>query len=268
MNRVILSIIFKINFSDFSKTRLLNLTDMETDRQIIIISFSINNTQIMVSLKSPSKKSSFYISKGYDINLEKLSKKLKTDLDKGLSKNQIEKRTQSIGLNQIITPKPSVWKLYLAPLFDTLIVIYLIMTGIMLLLSLQVPEIRSKVTFWLILIAFNMMLAIFQQFRAQKKIEALQKLSPPLATVIRNGKKQEIEAKYLVPGDVIHLSLGDKIPADSRIISSSNLTVNEASLTGESVPASKNRDGSEAIDSDATIGEHKNMVYLGTFIQT
>ncbi|OLS23069.1 MAG: Calcium-transporting ATPase 1 [Candidatus Heimdallarchaeota archaeon LC_2] len=222
----------------------------------------------MVSLKLPPKTSSFFIAKGYDVSLDKVVDQLKTDSEKGLNKNQVKKRTQSIGLNEIVTPKPSVWKLYLAPLFDTLIVIYLIMTGIMLVLSLQVPEIRSKVTFWLVLIAFNMMLAIFQQFRAQKKIEALQKLSPPLATVMRNGKKQEIEAKYLVPGDVIELSLGDKIPADARIIKSSNLTVNEASLTGESVPATKNRDGKDAIDSDAPIGEHKNMIYLGTFIQT
>ncbi|MFV2014509.1 MAG: HAD-IC family P-type ATPase, partial [Candidatus Heimdallarchaeota archaeon] len=142
------------------------------------------------------------------------------------------------------------------------------MTGIMLILSIQVPEIRSKVAFWLVIIAFNMMLAIFQQFRAQKKIEALQKLSPPLATVIRDGKKKEIEARQLVPGDIVDLSLGDRIPADARIIKSSNLTVNEASLTGESLPAIKVQDGLEVIEDDTPIGEHRNMLYLGTFIQT
>ncbi|MHA2030260.1 MAG: cation-translocating P-type ATPase, partial [Candidatus Kariarchaeaceae archaeon] len=222
----------------------------------------------MVSINSPSSEYDFFVGHGHEIHIDGIVKELKTDLENGLKDQEVKKRVESFGYNEIITPKQSIWKLYLAPLFDTLIVIYLIMTGIMLILSLWVPEIGSKVTFWLVLIAFNMMLAIFQQFRAQKKIEALQKLSPPLATVIRDGKKKEIEARQLVPGDIVDLALGDRIPADARIIKSSNLTVNEASLTGESVPAVKVRDGSDAIDSEAPIGDHDNMVYLGTFIQT
>ena len=198
---------------------------METNTQIIIIYDLDHSSQIMVSLKSPTPANDFYISKGYELPINKVAKHLKTDIEKGLKEKDVKLRSQSVGLNEIITPKQSVWKVYLAPLFDTLIVIYLIMTGIMLLLSIQVPEIRSKVAFWLILIAFNMMLAIFQQFRAQKKIEALQQLSPPRATAIRNGKKSVITARELVPGDVIDLSLGDRIPADARIIKSSNLTV-------------------------------------------
>ncbi|MCE7734353.1 MAG: cation-transporting P-type ATPase [Candidatus Heimdallarchaeota archaeon] len=241
---------------------------METTTQIIIIYDFDHSLQIMVSLKSPTPTNDFYMSKGYELTINKVAKQLKTNVEKGLKEKEVKLRSQSVGLNEIITPKQSVWKLYLAPLFDTLIVIYLIMTGIMLLLSIQVPEIRSKVAFWLVLIAFNMMLAIFQQFRAQKKIEALQQLSPPRATVIRNGKKREIIARELVPGDIIDLSLGDRIPADARIIKSSNLTVNEASLTGESLPADKMRDGTDAIEDDSPIGEHKNMLYLGTFIQT
>ncbi len=221
----------------------------------------------MVSHHSSESKH-YEIEKGYEISLKELINKLDSDIEQGLSKIEVMRRRNLLGRNEIITPKPSVWRLYLAPLFDVLIVIYLIMTGIMLLLSFFVEGLRSKVSFWLVMIVFNMVLAIFQQFRAQKKIEALQKLSPPMAAVIREGKKREIEAIDLVPGDIVELALGDRIPADARIIESSNLTVNEASLTGESEPVEKLLDGSLAISSDAPIAKHENMVYLGTFIQT
>ncbi len=170
-------------------------------------------------------------------------------------------------MNRIITPQPSIWKLYLAPLFDTLIVVYLIMTAIMFILSLFVDGIAGKVTFWLILISFNMILAIFQQFRAQKKLNALSSLSPPMSVALRNGKSFEIKSEELVVGDIVLISLGDKIPADARIIRSSGLSVNEASLTGESDPVTKYADGSDAIDKDTPISKRKNMVYLGTFVQ-
>ena len=209
-----------------------------------------------------------FIHKGFEYTLDEVTEKLETDIEKGLDQEEITRRVEIFGANEIITPKQSIWQIYLAPLFDTLIVIYLIMTGIMVVLSFFVDKLLEKIMFWIVLISFNMILAIFQQFRAQKKIEALQKLSPPLARVIRDGARDEIDAKYLVPGDIIELALGDRIPADARLVSSSNLTVNEASLTGESEPAEKVREGSKALDPMTTVAAHKNMVYLGTFVQT
>lgn len=189
-----------------------------------------------------------------------------SDVKLGISEQVASQRLVD-GKNKIITPQPSVWKLYLAPLFDTLIVVYLIMTAIMFVLSIFVEGIAGKVTFWLVLISFNMILAIFQQVRAQKKLNSLQDLSPPMSVVLRDGRSTEIKSENLVPGDILLLTMGDKVPADARILESSTLSMNEASLTGESDPVSKFADGSDEIPLDTPLAKRKNMVYLGTFVQ-
>ncbi len=204
---------------------------------------------------------------GYDISLEELISTLDTDINNGLSSVEVKSRIQELGKNEIVTPKPSFWRIYISPLLDVLIRVYLIMIAIMLVLGIWVEGIISEITFWLVMISFNMVLAIFQQFRAQKKIDALLKLSPPKATVKRDGKPDEIHASELVPGDIITLSVGDKIPADARIIQSSSLMLNEASLTGESVPVSKSSDGKQIISGDTPISKLKTMLYMGTFVQ-
>ncbi|MCH8908025.1 MAG: cation-transporting P-type ATPase, partial [Candidatus Heimdallarchaeota archaeon] len=205
---------------------------------------------------------------GYDKSIDELVKVLESDLVNGLDNDNIHLKQNLLGPNKIKTIKPSIWKAYLAPLFDVLITVYLIMTVLMIFLAIWVDGVASSITIWIVMISFNMVLAIWQQFRAQKKIESLTKLSPPSARVIRNGHTTTVLAESLVPGDIIKLSLGDKIPADARIIESSNLTVNEASLTGESIPVEKNRDGRRALDENTPISQRDNMIYLGTFIQT
>lgn len=209
-----------------------------------------------------------YILYGHETPLTDLETQLETDLIDGLSEKEAKSRLSNFGKNEIVAAKPSAWRLYFAPLFDVLITTYLIMSVIMLILSFFVPNVTSKITLWLIMIGFNMILAIYQQIRAQKKIEALLLLSPPRAKVIRQGENREILASQLVPGDIIVLAIGDKIPADCRIIHSSNLTVNEASLTGESEPVEKIANGNEVVAVGTPISQHSNFLYLGTYVQT
>lgn len=209
---------------------------------------------------------------GHSIALNKLVSQLETDLEKGLSQDDATKRLETYGLNVIPKPKQSFWQVYLAPLLNTLIVIYLVMTSLILVLALiylvinpSDPSIWFTAIQWLVIVGVNFLIAIIQQARAQKKIEALHKLAAPEARVIREGKELEIPTDDVVPGDIIKISQGDKIPADSRIIRSSSLRVNESSLTGESVPATKMEMGEAAFAEDTPIGERKNMLFNGTF---
>ncbi len=214
--------------------------------------------------------SDFSFTNPHALSIDEVVSRTGVNLQTGLSAEEVNERLQAIGQNIIEVKKPGIWTVYLAPLFDTLITIYLVMAAIMLSLSFVVPEVRGQVTFWLVVIALNMLLAIFQQYRAQRKIESLKNLSPPTAKALRSGIKTEILAENLVVGDIIELSLGDKVPADARLISTSNFTVNEASLTGESIPARKfsNENLKNGLPEDTPIDERKNMVYLGTFVQT
>ncbi|MFX0085892.1 MAG: cation-translocating P-type ATPase [Candidatus Hodarchaeota archaeon] len=209
---------------------------------------------------------------GHSMELEKLVSQLETDIEKGLTDEKAAQKLEEYGLNQIPKPKQSFWQVYLAPLLNTLIVIYLIMTSLILILALIYlllnPEDTSiwlTAAQWLVIVAVNFAIAIIQQARAQKKIEALHKMAAPMAIVIRNGEEKEINTEDVVPGDVIKISQGDKIPADARIIKSSSLRVNESSLTGESVPATKFEEGEVPIADDTPIGERKNMLFNGTY---
>lgn len=208
------------------------------------------------------------ITHGHELPLNEIYIKLKTDATKGLTESEVEHRLKQFGPNVVETKRPSLWQIYLAPLFDTLIVIYLIMTLFLVILAIWNSQILSQVLFWFGIIFFNMILAVFQQFRAQKKLEALNKLSPLETKIYRDGLYSKIPSSEIVPGDIISLTLGDKIPADSRLISSNNLMVNESSLTGESLPVTKTHDGSSVLDISTPISDHKNMVYLGTFVQS
>ena len=114
------------------------------------------------------------------------------------------------------------------------------------------------------IVVVNAMLGIYQEGRAEKALDALKKMSSPTANVVREGKSQEIKASLLVPGDIVILEAGDIIPADLRLIESSNLKVEEASLTGESVPVEKE---AEFVSKDEmSLGDRINMAYMSTIV--
>lgn len=214
------------------------------------------------------KKRAFMIdeTETYTLPLKELIKRLETDIKKGLSEEEAKKRLLLFGPNVIPKVKPSLFKIYIAPLLNWLINIYLIISFILAFFAFfLLPEIWGQVIQWLSVIAINALLAIVQQARAQKKLEALQKLSAPKTKVVRDGKIKEIPSELIVPGDVIKLEQGDKIPADARIISASSLRVNEASLTGESEEVEKFEED-VPLEKDTHLSDRKNMVFMGTYV--
>ena len=197
----------------------------------------------------------------YHKEIEELVREYNTDSENGLEISEISKKREQYGYNELPKVKKSIWKIYLAPLFNFLIVI-LIITGIVVTI-LGSPE-STIITFTVV--GINSVTAVVQQFRAQKALESLREISALKTTVIRGGKEQEIDTRELVPGDVVMLEQGDKVPADARLVDQMNMTVDEAALTGESEPVDKHV---EILDAEAnSIQDQSNMVFMGTYIHT
>ncbi len=205
----------------------------------------------------------------YNIELDQIYQKFQTNSETGLTQQEANKRLEKYGYNEIPKVSKGFIKIYLAPLFNWLIVIYLI--GALILFLAWVFGGGGNVAFIIItlgIVLLNCIVAIIQQYRATKKLKALRELTAPTSTIIRDGQKREVPTKEIVVGDLLVLEQGDKIPADARIIQSYNMVVNEASLTGESEPVRKVEVGKALQKKDISIGERNNMVFYGTYIST
>jgi len=179
--------------------------------------------------------------------------------EKGLSPEDAEKRLEEYGKNELKEKeKVSVFRLFLSQFKSILIFILIIASIISALLG---EAIDSVVILFTVFLAG--VLGFVQEYRAEKAIELLKSLTSPETTVIRNGTEKKIPSTYLVPGDIILLQTGDRIPADARLIEEYNLKVDESSLTGESVPVQKVTD---VMPEDTSEADRKNMVYAGTAV--
>ncbi|MFW9995802.1 MAG: HAD-IC family P-type ATPase, partial [Candidatus Odinarchaeota archaeon] len=210
---------------------------------------------------------------GYNQELTALVNEIGGNTSSGLSSEQVHQLQLAYGKNVLPKANQNFWKVYISPLFNKLITVYLVMSiailglGIVaLLVDSSNGSIWITASQWIVIVTVNIIIALVQQMRAQKKLDALQKLTATKATVIRDHKEAEILAEELVPGDLILLKQGDKIPADARIIQATSLLVNEASLTGESQPALKVDSGEIYYTSDIAISEQHNMIFSGTFV--
>jgi Ca2+-transporting ATPase len=178
---------------------------------------------------------------------------------KGLTKNEAKKRLADYGLNKIKEmKKKSTLKMFIEQ-FTSILVLVLIFGG---LVSFLIGETIDATAIFVIVI-LNGIVGFIQEYKAEKSIEALKKLESLKARVLRDGKEIEVHANELVPGDIIFLSEGDKIPADARIIESMYLEVDESLLTGESRPVAKKLG---VLKEKIPLGDQKNMVFSGTLI--
>lgn len=196
----------------------------------------------------------------YNKDKREVLKELGTSLDRGLSDKEAEIRLQKYGRNELeAQKKKSFLSKLIAQFADFLIIILLVAAGI----SAFVGEKEDAIVI-LAIVVINAILGIYQEGKAEKSVEALQKLSAPNAKVIRDGNMLTLPASEIVPGDVVVLEAGDIVPADLRLLESSNMKVEEASLTGESVPVEK--DAKSQIVGKVSIGDRHNMGFSSTIV--
>ncbi|MDD5417748.1 MAG: HAD-IC family P-type ATPase, partial [Candidatus Nanoarchaeia archaeon] len=192
----------------------------------------------------------------YRISKEESLKILKTS-EKGLSDKEAVARLEKYGKNVLKAEKKNTpLKIFLSQ-FKSVMIWVLIVAA---LISGFVGELIDTIAI-LSIVIINAILGFVQEYRAEKSIEAIKRMTAPKAIVVRDGVEREIDASELVPGDIIAIEAGAKIPADARIIKSINLKVDEASLTGESSPVEKY---DYSIKNSAVVSERKNMMYMGT----
>ena len=176
----------------------------------------------------------------------------------GLAAVEVERRFAQYGPNELqAAAGVSPWAILFQQFKNVLIIILLIATAISGFLGQGVETIAIAV-----IVLFAVVLGFVQEYRAERAIDALRQMAAPTVTVIRDGQEVEIPARELVPGDLILLHAGDKVAADARMVESINLHVDEAALTGESVPVGKNTEALRG--DDLALGDRTNMVFGGT----
>lgn len=195
----------------------------------------------------------------HNSTLENVLRQFESDPVNGLTENNAAERLEKFGSNAIAhEKKKSLWLIFLRQFNSPIVYLLIVAVG----LSFFFQEWLDGFAI-LVVILINAVIGFYMEFQAERSMEALKKLSMLPAKVIRGGQLKEINAEELVPGDLIFLEAGDMVPADGRIGRSSQLQIDEAALTGESIPVEKKPD---QLDSEASLAERTNMVYKGTFV--
>ena len=179
--------------------------------------------------------------------------------EKGLSSDDVASRHSQYGPNQLQSPsKPSALRIFLEKFKDY--------TVIVLIFAALISYIAGESTNAAVILGIVVLVAIigfFQEYKAERAMEALREMLSPEADVMRDGRMSTVSAADLVPGDLIYLEAGDRVPADARIIEETSLEVIEASLTGESLPIKKS---TAPLSEGAALADRKNMVFMGTIV--
>lgn len=196
----------------------------------------------------------------YNLSVKDVADEFSTNIDNGLDENEAKERLKKYGLNKLSEEKGRTPLEIFISQFKSLLIIILIFATV---ISFFLGDIIESIAI-LFVVLLNALLGYIQEYRADQSVKALKELVAPVAVVLRNGKRKEIHQEEIVPGDVVILEAGGKIPADLRIVESVRLQLDESILTGESVTVSKQTD---PINSNvSSIGDIINMAYMGTVV--
>ena len=193
---------------------------------------------------------------------EEIAKIYNSNLERGMDENGVKEGLLKYGPNELNKKKktPIIVK-FLEQFSDVLIIILLIAAAISFIVDTS-EWVDSLII--LIVVILNAILGVVQESRAEKSLEALEKMSAPSAKVLRDGNLKVIPSVELVPGDIVILEAGDLVPADGRILEAYNLKIDESALTGESVPVDKTNE--LIVDEDLALGDRKNMAFSSTVV--
>jgi len=199
------------------------------------------------------------MSNWHSIEPVQVLKELNTDIHRGLTEDEVKSRLEKYGYNELKKEeKISPLTLFINQFKNILIVILIVA----IVLSALVGEVVDAVII-AIIVVFCAVLGFIQEYRAERALEALKKMLSPTITALRGGKEEEVPSKELVPGDILLLEAGDKIPADARLVENHSLRCDEAPLTGESVPVGKDI---KPLQEEVRVSDRRNMVFTGTIV--
>ena len=191
---------------------------------------------------------------------------LGSDVARGLTGAEAQRRLEQCGQNRLKAAPETPWWTRLLEQFQNVLVIILLVAVVVSMAEWLLQDPRESALPYeaiviMAIVILNAILGFVQEARAEKSVRALMALAAPEATVVRDAERQRVATHDLVPGDVVLIEAGDKIPADARLVEVANLQTNEAPLTGESVPVSKEV---KPLEGDGSLGDRRNMLYSGT----
>jgi potassium/sodium efflux P-type ATPase len=195
----------------------------------------------------------------YALEAGDVLEELKTDKEKGLSKSEANERLEKYGKNEIPKGKKRSWWMRLLMQFNNVLIYVLLAAAVVTALM------EHWIDMWVILavVIINALIGFIQEGKAEKALESIREMLSLEAVVTRDGEKKTIDAENLVPGDMVRLKSGDKIPADLRLVKAKDLRVEESPLTGESTAVDKSID---PVEEDAIIGDRSSMAFSGTVV--
>ena len=206
--------------------------------------------------------------KSYELSAEEVLRQENAGMD-GLSTAEAQRRLEEHGPNKLKeAQKATLLQRFIEQLKDPMLIILLCAAAVSAVTSLIEGESMAEVIIILIVVLLNAVLGVYQESKAEAAIEALQTMTAATSKVLRDGKHVTLHSDELVPGDVVLLEAGDSVPADGRILESASLKIEEAALTGESVPVNKIVDALVPAEGgkDVPLGDRKNMCYMGSTV--
>ena len=196
----------------------------------------------------------------HSLSREETLDKLQAPLEKGLSSKDAETRQEKYGPNELREGKKrTFWNMVIDQL-NNFVIIMLVVAAIISAILGELVDASAIVA----IVVLNTIMGVVQESRAEQALDALKKMAAPEAQVLRDGHRISIPARELVPGDIVFLEAGNFVPADLRLLEAVNLKVEEAALTGESVPVEKN--ATETLDANASLGDRINTAFSGTIV--